>query len=64
MIRNFRVDQDFLYSTTDDIDILQYFRNAMAANNKNFSGMWKFNLPLINKRLTKIFDAIRAINEN
>lgn len=41
MMKNFRVDQDFLYSTTDTTDILQDFRNAIATQNKSFSTLMK-----------------------
>ena len=62
IMQNFRVDQDFLYSSTDSTDVLQQFRNAISGKNRNFGAVLDLQKKRLKMSLDQLIDKIRIVH--
>lgn len=62
IMKNFRVDQDFLYSSTDSTDVLQQFRNAISGKNRNFGAVLDLQKKRLKISLDQLIDKIRIVH--
>lgn len=62
MMKNFRVDQDFLYSSTDSTDLLQQFRNAVYNKNRSFGASLSLQQKRLKLTLNQMIDKIRVMH--
>ena len=62
MMKNFRVDQDFLYSSTDDVDLLQQFRSAVYNQNRGFGAGLALQQKRLKITLNQLIDNIRVMH--
>jgi hypothetical protein len=64
MMQNFRVDQDFLYSSTDDVDLLQQFRSAIYNQNRGFGATLALQQKRLKLTLNQLIDNIRKVHND
>ena len=60
MVKNFRVDEDFLYSSTDSVDILQQFRSAVYNKNRALGASLQKQDSRLGKMHNMLIGKIRA----